>query len=115
MGRWRGEGGVGGAGGWGDAAQPLSSVPLVSHFMAFSGGAGGGTPLSALADMSSHHSYFTVISIVSPFISFHFSGFVSLARVVFSPSLSKESSLFHLFLLLTLGEQGLGTHALETG
>lgn len=100
-------------GGGGVAAQPLSSVPLVSHFMAFSE---GGTPLSALADMSSHHSYFTVISIVSPFISFHFSGFVSLARVVFSPrSLSKESSLFHLFLLLRLGEQGLGTHALETG
>lgn len=101
-----------GSGGLGGAAQPLSSVPLVSHFMAFSG---GGTPLSALADMSSHHSYFTVISIVSPFISFHFSGFVSSVRVVFSPSLSKESSLFHLFLLLRLGEQGLGTHALETG
>lgn len=43
--------------------QPLSSMPLVSHFIAFSR-----APLSAFANMSSHHSYFTVISIVSPFL-----------------------------------------------
>lgn len=43
--------------------QPLSSMPLVSHFIAFSR-----APPSAFANMSSHHSYFTVISIVSPFL-----------------------------------------------
>lgn len=45
--------------------QPLSSMPLVSHFIAFSR-----APLSAFANMSSHYSYFTVISIVSPFSCF---------------------------------------------
>lgn len=73
--------------------QPLSSMPLVSHFIAFSR-----APLSAFANMSSHHSYFTVISIVSPFL-FCFSYVVFLF-------LSKESSLFQLFLLFRLREQG---------
>lgn len=65
--------------------QPLSSIPLVSHFIAFSR-----APLSAFANMSSHHSYFTVISIVSRFL-------FCLSDVVFLLFLSKESSLFQLF------------------
>lgn len=42
--------------------QPLSSIPLVPHFITFSR-----APFSAFVNMSSHHSYFTVISIVSQF------------------------------------------------
>lgn len=45
--------------------QPPPSTPLVSHFIAFSR-----PPLSAFVNMSSHHSYFTVISIVSRFFCF---------------------------------------------
>lgn len=77
--------------------QPPPSMPLVSHFITFSR-----TPLSAFANMSIHHSYFRVISIVSAFF-FFFCCFVS-SRVVFL-CLSKESSLFQLSLF-RLGEQG---------
>lgn len=69
-------------------SQPLSSTPLVSHFVAFSR-----APLGAFVNMSSHHSYFTVISIVSQVFFFLGGG----GDVVFLPVLSKESSLFLLF------------------
>lgn len=73
--------------------QPLSSTPLVSHFIAFSR-----APLSAFVNMSSHHSYFTVISIVSRFL-------FCLSDGVFLLFLSKESSLFQLFFCFRVGEQ----------
>lgn len=69
-----------------EGPQPLSSMPLVSHFIAFSR-----APLSAFVNMSSHHSYFTVISIVSQV-------FLGGRDVVFLLFLSKESSLFQLLL-----------------
>ena len=76
--------------------QPPPSTPLVSRFITFSR-----TPLSAFANMSSHHSYFRVISIVSPFFGVFLFSF---SCVVFL-FLSKESSLFQLSLF-RLGEQG---------
>lgn len=62
--------------------QPPPSMPLVSHFITFSR-----TPLSAFANMSSHHLYFRVISIVSPFLhpplSFFFFWFCFVSAVLF--------------------------------
>lgn len=86
--------------------QPPPSMPLVSHFITFSR-----TPLSAFANMSSHHLYFRVISIVSLFLppplplSFFFFWFCFVSAVLFFLCLSKESSLFQL-ALFRLGEQG---------
>ena len=74
--------------------QPLSSMPLVSHFIAFSR-----APLSAFANMSSHHSYFTVISIVSRFL-------FCLSDVVFLLFLSKEKFFVSALFLFRLREQG---------
>ena len=75
--------------------QPLSSMPLVSHFIAFSR-----APLSAFVNMSSHHSYFTVISIVSRFLS------LFLERCCFS-SVSFEGKFFvSALFLFRVREQG---------